>query len=75
MCANDTPLYTPTVVKEFGYIGDTRAGDVVTSGMYNPSDDADKHISLFLKCLQRPNHVLKGTISDEFTTEDYVYRW
>ena len=47
----------------------------VTAGVYNPPNEADEYTQLFLKCSQHPNHVPKGIISKEFTTNNYVDCW
>ena len=75
MCDDDTPLRTLSFVKEFGYTGDTRAGDAVTTRTYNHPDEANEYTQLFLKCSQCPDHVPEVTISEEFITKGYAHRW
>jgi len=75
LCADDTPLRSPPLLNEFGYTGDTAAGDQVTAGTYIPPEGTDEYTKLFLKCAQRPAHVPDNTISDRFTTKNYIKRW
>ena len=52
LCADDTPLRTPSMVAEFGYTDDTVTGDAVTSENYSPPDNADEYTKLLLKFLK-----------------------
>ena len=40
------------MVVEFGYTGDTVAGDAVTAGTYSPPDNTDECTKLLLKYLK-----------------------
>ena len=62
-------------MNNFGYKGDTRAGDEVTTGTYVPPEGTDEYTKSFLKCAQRPSHVPDNTISDKFSTKNYIKRW
>ena len=75
LCADNTPLRSSPLVQEFGYMGDTTAGDEVTAGTYVPPHDTDEYTKLFLKCMKRPDHVPESAIVDIFSTDDYVNRW
>ena len=75
LSADDTPLRQPPLLDEFGYTGDTKAGDEVTAGTYIPPEGTDEYTKLFLKCARRPAHVPDLTISDKFSTKNYIKRW
>ena len=75
ICANDTPLRLSPLLEDFGYTGDTKAGDEVTAGTYIPPQGTDEYTKLFLKCARQPAHVADLTISDRFTTKNYIKRW
>ena len=73
--ANDTPLRTAPLVQEFGYIGDTVAGDEVTAGIYNPPTAVDEHTKLFLHCCSRPPQVLCDDKVIQMSPQEYADRW
>ena len=75
LCVDDTPLHTQPLVAEFVYTGNTQTGDKVASCTFSPPAGTDEYTKLFLKCLKRPSHVPDCTISDVFSTADYVNRW
>ena len=41
LCTNNTPLRTSPLLEEFGYTGDTIAGDAVTEGTHVPPSNTD----------------------------------
>ena len=53
LCADNTPLRKPYMVTNFGYTGDTVAGDAVTAGTFSPPDNTDEYTTLLLRCLKR----------------------
>ena len=63
------------MIAEFGYTGDTTAGDEVTEGTYIPPTNTDKYTKLFLSCLSRPDNIQDNMIPTKFSTQDYVTRW
>ena len=75
MCADNTHLRSSPLVEEFGYTGDTTAGDEVTAGTYVPPHATDEYTKLFLKCMKRPDHVPESSIAEIFSTDDYVNKW
>ena len=75
LCEDDTPLQSPPLLEEFGYIGNTCAGDKVTVGTYIPPPDTDEYTKLFLECFKHPPHIPEKTIKDSFSTSDYVKCW
>ena len=75
LSADDTTLRQPPLLDEFGYTGDTKAGDEVTTGTYIPPEGTDEYTKLFLKCSRRPAHVPDLKISDKFSTKSYIKRW
>ena len=62
-------------MNNFGYKGDTRAGDEVTTGTYVPPEGTDEYTKLFIKCAQRLSYVPYNTISDTLSTKNYIKRW
>ena len=62
LCGDDTPLQSSPLLAEFGYTGNTCAGDEVTAGTYIPPPDTDEYAKLLLKCVKRPSHVPETTI-------------
>ena len=64
LCADDTPLRSSSLLEEFGYTGNTQAGDEVTEGTYIPTHSIDEYTKLFLKYTRQPAHVSDLTISD-----------
>ena len=75
LCTDGTPLRSLPLLEDFGYTGDTQAGDSVTTGTYIPPEGKDEYTKLFLKCAQRTSHVPDLTISDRFSTKKYIKRW
>ena len=72
LCADGTPLRTPSMVVEFFYMGDTVAGDAVISGTYSPLDNIDEYTKLLLKFLKRLDQLHGNTIKSKCSTSDYV---
>ena len=74
LCTDGTPLRSLPLLEDFGYTGDTQAGDAVTAGTYIPLEGTDEYTKLFFKCEQRPSHVLELTIINRFSTRNYIKR-
>ena len=74
LCADDTPLRQPDMVAEFGYTGDTAAGDAVTLGTYTAPTATDEHTRILLSCMRRPHEIDDDMIPSKFSTKDYVHR-
>ena len=63
------------MVAEFGYTGDTAAGDAVTLGSYTDPTTTDEHTTLLLSCMKQPKGIADEMIPSKFSTHDYVHRW
>ena len=75
MC-NQSPFMKEPLLSDFGYFGDTAAGQAVLNGTYVPPPGTDFYSTLLLQHMERPPNVPAPAQCPLFvSTEDHIASW
>ena len=75
MC-NQSPFLKEPLLSDFGYFGDTAAGQAVLNGTYVPPPGTDFYSTLLLQHMERPTNVPAHSQCPLFvSTEDHIASW
>ena len=71
-----TPPMQPSIVRDFGFDGNTPAADAVLDGTYDPPSDIDPTLQTFLQHCKRPPSVPPDPPCPRYvTTKDHIQAW